>query len=92
MQPQQRRKPTQWESLAAGMTAGAVEGAATYPAEFLKTKAQFTGTKGAVSFECIPREAKTETTGRRHHPHSQRHAPSARRSRSLLGIRRSDHW
>lgn len=40
------RKPTQWESLAAGVIAGAVEGAATYPAEFLKTKAQFASSKG----------------------------------------------
>lgn len=46
---QQRRKPTQWESLFAGVTAGAVEGAVTYPAEFLKTKAQFTGSKSTVS-------------------------------------------
>jgi solute carrier family 25 citrate transporter 1 len=45
---QQRRKPAQWESLSAGMIAGAVEGAATYPAEFLKTKAQFASKRGAV--------------------------------------------
>ena len=41
MPVQLNRKPTQWESLTAGKIAGAVEGAATYPAEFLKTKAQF---------------------------------------------------
>lgn len=40
------RKPTQLESLAAGVIAGAVEGAVTYPAEFLKTKAQFASSKG----------------------------------------------
>lgn len=38
---QQHRKPTQAESLVAGVIAGAVEGFATYPAEFVKTKAQF---------------------------------------------------
>lgn len=37
----QHRKPTQAESLMAGVVAGAVEGFATYPAEFVKTKAQF---------------------------------------------------
>jgi hypothetical protein len=36
-----RRKPTQAESLGAGIVAGAVEGFITYPAEFVKTKAQF---------------------------------------------------
>jgi solute carrier family 25 citrate transporter 1 len=36
-----QRKPTQLESLSAGMVAGAVEGFITYPAEFVKTKAQF---------------------------------------------------
>jgi len=36
-----RRKPTQAESLGAGIIAGAVEGFITYPAEFVKTKAQF---------------------------------------------------
>ena len=39
--PITQRKPTQWESLTAGIIAGAVEGAITYPAEFAKTKAQF---------------------------------------------------
>lgn len=43
------RKPNQYESLLAGIIAGGVEGAATYPAEFVKTRAQFTATKGAVS-------------------------------------------
>lgn len=37
------RKPTQIESLFAGMVAGGVEGAVTYPAEFVKTRAQFSG-------------------------------------------------
>jgi len=36
-------------SLTAGMIAGAVEGAVTYPAEFVKTKAQFGGSKANVS-------------------------------------------
>lgn len=46
-----RRKPTQAESLGAGIVAGAVEGFATYPAEFVKTKAQFSrSTLGEVSF------------------------------------------
>lgn len=45
------RKPTQYESLLAGVIAGAVEGAATYPAEFVKTRAQFTANKGTVSDE-----------------------------------------
>lgn len=45
------RKPTQYESLTAGIIAGAVEGAITYPAEFVKTRAQFTkSSAGAVSF------------------------------------------
>ncbi len=48
-----QRKPTQYESLLAGVIAGAVEGALTYPADFVKTKAQFaSGTvAGAVSEE-----------------------------------------
>jgi hypothetical protein len=46
------RKPTQLESLAAGVIAGAVEGAATYPAEFLKTKAQFASSKGQPVSVC----------------------------------------
>ncbi|KAG7561899.1 hypothetical protein FFLO_02628 [Filobasidium floriforme] len=37
--------PSQMLSLTAGMIAGAVEGAVTYPAEFVKTKAQFGGSK-----------------------------------------------
>ena len=32
-----------WHSLAAGATAGAVEGFVTYPMEFLKTRSQFGG-------------------------------------------------
>ena len=36
-----QRKPNRLESLLAGVVAGAVEGAVTYPAEFVKTKAQF---------------------------------------------------
>ncbi|KIM29237.1 hypothetical protein M408DRAFT_328914 [Serendipita vermifera MAFF 305830] len=36
-----REKP--WQSLAAGATAGAVEGFVTYPMEFLKTRSQFGG-------------------------------------------------
>jgi solute carrier family 25 citrate transporter 1 len=49
--PTAQRKPTQWESLFAGIAAGAVEGAVTYPAEFVKTKAQFASTSksGPVS-------------------------------------------
>lgn len=41
--------PSQMLSLTAGMIAGAVEGAVTYPAEFVKTKAQFGGSKAEVS-------------------------------------------
>lgn len=45
-----RRKPTQAESLGAGIIAGAVEGFITYPAEFVKTKAQFSrSSAGEVS-------------------------------------------
>jgi solute carrier family 25 citrate transporter 1 len=45
-----RRKPTQAESLGAGIIAGAVEGFVTYPAEFVKTKAQFSrSSTGEVS-------------------------------------------
>ena len=40
------RKPTQVESLVAGTFAGAVEGFITYPAEFVKTRAQFASTSG----------------------------------------------
>jgi hypothetical protein len=43
------RKPTQYESLLAGIIAGSVEGGITYPAEYLKTKAQFASSKGSVS-------------------------------------------
>lgn len=43
----QHRKPTQVESLMAGVVAGAVEGFATYPAEFVKTKAQFSSSSSA---------------------------------------------
>ncbi|KAJ9101684.1 hypothetical protein QFC21_003022 [Naganishia friedmannii] len=42
-------KPTQIQSLLAGIVAGAVEGAVTYPAEFTKTKAQFSVTPGSKS-------------------------------------------
>ncbi|KAK1924536.1 mitochondrial carrier domain-containing protein [Papiliotrema laurentii] len=41
------RKPTQYESLLAGIIAGSVEGGITYPAEYLKTKAQFASSKGS---------------------------------------------
>ncbi|KAL7420952.1 hypothetical protein Q5752_004906 [Cryptotrichosporon argae] len=44
-----QRKPRQLESLFAGVVAGGVEGAATYPAEFLKTKAQFASGSGGGS-------------------------------------------
>ena len=40
--------PSQMLSLTAGMIAGAIEGAVTYPAEFVKTKAQFSGSKAQV--------------------------------------------
>jgi solute carrier family 25 citrate transporter 1 len=36
-----KREPSQLTSLTAGVIAGAIEGAVTYPAEFIKTKAQF---------------------------------------------------
>jgi solute carrier family 25 citrate transporter 1 len=42
----QSRKPSQLASLFCGVTAGAVEGAITYPTEFVKTQAQFSTTKG----------------------------------------------
>lgn len=54
------RRPTQYESLLAGVIAGGVEGAATYPAEFVKTKAQFTSTKGAVCLFLEMRENATD--------------------------------
>jgi len=51
-----RRKPTQAESLGAGIVAGAVEGFITYPAEFVKTKAQFSRSgAGEVSRQNPPR-------------------------------------
>jgi hypothetical protein len=34
-------KPSPWKSLVAGATAGAIEGAATYPFEYAKTMMQF---------------------------------------------------
>ncbi|WVR04909.1 hypothetical protein IAU60_001921 [Kwoniella sp. DSM 27419] len=40
------RPLTQYESLAAGIVAGSIEGAVTYPAEYLKTKAQFSAGRG----------------------------------------------
>ncbi|GFZ50349.1 Tricarboxylate transport protein [Saitozyma sp. JCM 24511] len=43
------RKPSQLASLFCGVTAGAVEGAITYPTEFVKTRAQFSTTKGQSS-------------------------------------------
>lgn len=55
------RKPTQYESLLAGIVAGGVEGAVTYPAEFVKTRAQFTANKGqAVGVIPIFRETLRE--------------------------------
>ncbi|KAL8286618.1 hypothetical protein RQP46_004146 [Phenoliferia psychrophenolica] len=38
---QKQSKPAPWQSLFAGVIAGAIEGTVTYPAEFLKTRAQF---------------------------------------------------
>jgi hypothetical protein len=35
-----------WASLTSGTVAGAVEGAVTYPADFVKTQVQFHGSKG----------------------------------------------
>ncbi|KAM0755058.1 citrate transporter [Meredithblackwellia eburnea MCA 4105] len=40
------QKPAPWQSLLAGVIAGAIEGTVTYPAEFLKTRAQFAATAG----------------------------------------------
>jgi solute carrier family 25 citrate transporter 1 len=45
------RKPNQYESLLAGVIAGSIEGAVTYPAEYLKTKAQFSAKPGQVGHE-----------------------------------------
>ncbi len=47
---QSSRSLNQYESLFAGVVAGAIEGAVTYPAEFVKTKAQFSVVKGGVSY------------------------------------------
>lgn len=41
------RKPAPYESLLAGVLAGAIEGAVTYPAEFTKTRAQFAAQAGS---------------------------------------------
>jgi hypothetical protein len=55
------RRPNQYESLLAGIVAGGVEGAVTYPAEYLKTRAQFTANKGqAVGVMTILRETLRE--------------------------------
>ncbi|ORX37072.1 mitochondrial tricarboxylate transporter [Kockovaella imperatae] len=44
--PSANRKPTSYESLMAGVAAGAIEGAITYPTEFVKTRAQFSADAG----------------------------------------------
>lgn len=42
-----KRSDPLWASLASGTIAGAVEGAVTYPADFVKTQVQFHGQSGA---------------------------------------------
>jgi len=74
-----RRKPTQAESLGAGIVAGAVEGFITYPAEFVKTKAQFSRSGvGEVSSKNCSRERALTVAEARSRFHRQEYAKNRR--------------
>jgi solute carrier family 25 citrate transporter 1 len=81
------RKPNQYESLLAGIIAGGVEGAATYPAEFVKTRAQFTASKGSVS---AAGGLRADPPGRWRDAHHQGDAAKTGHTRPVLGRRRAD--
>lgn len=83
-----RRKPTQAESLGAGIVAGAVEGFITYPAEFVKTKAQFSRSgAGEVSSKNRSRERVLTVAEARSRFHRQEYAQDRRSHGAVFGMR-----
>jgi len=94
-----RRKPTQAESLGAGIVAGAVEGFVTYPAEFVKTKAQFSRSgAGEVSSKnrmrgwVLTRIEARSSVHRQEHSQDWRNYCAVFRMWSFGGWKRSESW
>lgn len=87
----QHRKPTQAESLMAGVVAGAVEGFATYPAEFVKTKAQFSSSSSTKVGLVNPLtyELKADALVSRYSGYHSRYHPNTRSDRTLLRLGRT---
>jgi hypothetical protein len=89
------RKPSQYESLLAGIIAGSVEGAVTYPTEFVKTQAQFASrSNGPVRKPSLWRYAvmlipcsETKRCG-----DNYAYGSTKGHQRVVFGIRGSDSW